>query len=436
MKLKNIIGLIPAMMLGLSSCNYLDIVPTGAVIPETVTEFRGILANGYYTIPRNKTLLTVRSDEMDMNRSSSSYLDIARWNDGSPDPYVTQFPWMDFYKTIFYANTVIHQGADATPDGSEPREQLWGEAYLLRAYMHFDLVNMYGTPYNAATAATDKGIPLNLITDIEQVFRRASVEKVYQQIEADIEKGLNLMVVERQEEGLNKRRFSKSSGYLLKARVALYKKEYDKALEAAKTVMTFAGLTNLNESKISPIDMTSTENLMATEKVLSRDLRDNKYFTPTEKVMGLYDQENDMRMGFFFNGNALKKGATDLEFASFRTAEAYLIAAEAAAYLNKTTEAAQYLATLADNRLKPEAAEAKKTTLGAMNQEQLITEIANERLRELIGENHRWFDLRRTTQEELTKTVNKVVVTLPAGDPRYTLRIPQSAIEANPELKD
>lgn len=73
----------------------------------------------------------------------------------------------------------------------------------------------------------------------------------------------------------------------------------------------------------------------------------------------------------------------------------YLIAAEAGSYLPAELEKAKgYLLDLKAKRLKPEAMETQRTKVGAMDAEQLRTEIADERARELIGEGHRWMDLR------------------------------------------
>lgn len=72
----------------------------------------------------------------------------------------------------------------------------------------------------------------------------------------------------------------------------------------------------------------------------------------------------------------------------------------------------------------------------AMTQDELREEIYNERFRELAFEGHRWFDLRRTTRQELTKTYKGETYVLQKDDSRYTLRIPSEAIAANPGLEE
>lgn len=439
--MKKIFAFIPAVLLGFSSCDYLDITPVGEVIPESVSDYRALMTSAYRVVPDKKYLLTVRTDELNMNDDAwtgGSFEDIANWNDLSPAPQTYEYPWASFYQAIFYTNSVITDGPNATLDGTEDREQLIGEAYMLRAYMHFELLNHYATPYDAATAATDRGVPISTVIDIEQNYVPASVAAVYAQIWNDINTGLEKMTTDKYETGYNYR-FSKDAGYALKARVALYQKDYATALEAAKEVINRRSLTNLNESSVSPVNYKSDENILAMERVSNYDIYDDFKISATH--MALYDKSNDLRPALYFaehwwEGYQLKKCRTTDERVTFRTAEAYLIAAECEAVIGNTANAAEYLATLAANRLKPEAAEAKKAELEAMNAEQLIAEVANERMRELIGEGHRWYDLRRTTQQELNKTVLGKDYTLAEKDGRYTLRIPKSAVEANPDLKD
>ncbi|MEG1587206.1 MAG: RagB/SusD family nutrient uptake outer membrane protein [Bacteroidales bacterium] len=432
--MKKIFAIIPALLLGLSSCNYLDIEPVGEVMPESISDYRAILTSGYVAVPTHKQLLNVRADELNMVGSDNYYMDVARWNDSNADPMTVSYPWIAFYKAIFYANTILQDGIHAKPDGSESLDQLVGEAYLLRALMHFELVNMFSKHYDAATAATDKGIPLSLKIDIEQDYKRENIAAVYESIESDIEKGTTLLSIDSQS-GTNKYRFSKVSAYAFKARVALYKKEYAKALESAEQVIKMAKLSDLNTTLVSPANYLSEESLLALEYISNQTIG-GKTFEVTERVLNAYDAENDLRPALYFSNKILKKGQTNAERVSFRTAEAYLIAAEAAIYMDQPEKAIGYLKALASHRLKANAAQAKGAALQAMTKEELITEIAQERTRELAGEGHRWYDLRRTTQEEISKIVNNQTVTLSKGDPRYTIRIPKEAIEANPNLQD
>ena len=96
-----------------------------------------------------------------------AWIDIVTWNDESPDPVTYTFPWTQMYNVIFYANSVIEDVMDAgIDDRTETREQLKGEALLLRAYAHFELLNLYAKPYDAATATSERGVPLYLTIDI------------------------------------------------------------------------------------------------------------------------------------------------------------------------------------------------------------------------------------------------------------------------------
>lgn len=436
------------LALGLGACNYLDVKPAGQVIPETVTEYRSLLTQGYAFFPKTKFILGVRADEIFPYGTKSaydSYISVALWDEFNPGVYTPTYPWQTFYNTIFYANSVIENVDGATVDTRQDSgEQLKAEALLIRAYAHFELLNHYAKPFNASTASSDRGVPLALKIDIEQNYVPQTVGQVYTQILRDIEEAEGLMQVEEQP-AATRYRFSKKSAKALEARVRLYRSEWDLALAAAEELLP-CGLEDLNDPEATlPYDYSSKEAILSLEQISDRDIvGGGMYVLPN--LMDKYNKTDDRRVGIYFTRKEEdylpNKGYSSNIRVTFRSAEIYLIAAEAAAHVEgKLQIAKDYLKQLMEKRLTPAYYQQKAAEVEAMNQQQLIGEIADERARELALEGHRWYDLRRTTRPAMGKVYTdnngeQKTARLEADDPRYTIRFPKEAIENNPNLNN
>ena len=102
-----------ACMLLLAACdNYLDIQPTGSVIPNSLAEYRALLARSYKDVSKfsDRGMACFRSDEMqvrDNEYDQNYYMDIERWNDLAPNAYTSSFEWAKYYNVLFIANHVI-----------------------------------------------------------------------------------------------------------------------------------------------------------------------------------------------------------------------------------------------------------------------------------------------------------------------------------------
>lgn len=440
MKVKNILYTILSVLV-FASCNYLDVTPAGKVIPETVTDFRALMTSAYSTVPTYKYLLSLRSDELyplQDGDAYSTFIDFALWNDNSSTNTIS-YPWSTFYKTIFYTNTVIEDVMEAEINTTEDtREQLMAEALLLRAYMHFELVNLYAKPYDGSTAAAERGIPLATRIDIEQRYTAATVEGVYGQILKDIEEARKLIEVEKQSEAV-KYRFSKETAIALEARVRLYRAEWEEALDLAEELLPGCSLEDLNVSETLPYEKSSAEIMMNLGTIgESRDIMDF-YILP--EYLDKY-KTGDLRVGKYFEATGdfrkLIKGSQTLKV-SFRTSEIYLIAAEAAVHVDGKLETAKtYLKSFIANRLTPGYYTRKAVEIDGMNQQQLLEEIIDERAREFIIEGHRWFDLRRTTRPEIVKPAKEEgkMVTLGKDGIGYVIPYPREATENNPDLRN
>lgn len=445
MKTKQTIVMLLVALLGLSSCNdFLDITPTGKVIAKTGKEYRALLTYEYKYFPEDRGLATLRSDEVVMDNTTAtddynSYFDIWAWNDTERQGTTSSFGWRRYYHAIYIANYIIEHQDEITEASQEEINQMLGEAYMMRAYCHFLLVNLYATPYTHCTPSTTRGIPLSVKADVNAVLKCSSVEQVYKQVLDDIADAKKLLNVTAWESGLNYR-FNTVSADALLARVCLYKADWQGALNAAKDVITEHGdledLTQSSGYKL-PNDYQSVENILALEQVMTSSYA--KIGSPSQALVSKYASGDQRKRKYFrqetLTKSSLLKGGSNQYSCSFRSAEAYLTAAEASAELNDLKGARGYLLTLAAKRYTASRLATYTSELETMDKATLIQAIYDERERELAFEGHRWFDLRRTTEPSLSKTYKGTTYTLDEGDSRYTLRFPTEAVEANPGIE-
>ncbi|SDS48808.1 SusD family protein [Polaribacter sp. KT25b] len=438
--MKKIIYILVFSLSFIACDDYLDIEPTGQIIPKSVNDYRSFLTAAYAITKNSKVLTTYRSDELSLSTSSvgiEQYEDLFIWNDLNPSPLTTAYPYATIYNIIFYTNHVINN-ADTMIGDTLEKEQLLGEAYALRALQYFDLINLYAKPFNAATASKDAGVPITTVYDSEKEYTRATVQEVYNLILNDLNEAEILINTDTQESGY-KYRFSTLAVKAFKARVYLYQKEWEKAITSSSEALSInSGLQNLNsDNSIMPSEYNSVEAILALEKVSSFDITSNASIS--ENLLSIYNQAEDLRFASYFykdsDGTYHSNKSAETKFkSSFRTAEMYLIQAESYAQLNASTEAKEKLLELAVNRYTSDGMAAYTLKVNALNAGDLLTEILEERRREFAIEGHRWNDLRRTTQPLLTKTYDGETYQLDKNDARYTIPFPDDATINNPNL--
>lgn len=427
------------MLVTLTSCdNFLDITPTGKVIASTAEEYRNLLTNEYKYFPKDRHMTIVRTDELLFSASTSSsdldaYLDLWLWKDENPSPTTSYFSWRTYYHNIYIANYIIEKQGEMTNSNATEVNQLVGEAYMMRAYDLFLLVNLYAEAYTHCNPATTRGVPMLLQADVNAIPRSSSVEAVYQQVLSDIAQAEQRMNVQLWEVG-KRYRFNAHSVQALRARTYLYMGRWQEALTAAKAVIAMhPDLEDLNNlGSLLPDDFQSVENIVALEYFSSN--LSTVINQPAASYINMYRTGDQRKTRYYKRATSTTWTLQKSDgYCSFRSAEAYLTAAEASVQLGDLTGAIDFLKPLLVKRLNTTAYNDALTLMAGMNQAQLLQEIIDERGRELAFEGHRWYDLKRTTQPALQHVYGGQTYTLTPEN--YTMRFPTEAVEANPEIE-
>lgn len=332
--------------------------------------------------------------------------------------------YMSLYKWISSLNTILYDAPGMLTQG-EPADQLQkisGESRFLRALYYFMLVNIYGQPYNAATAGTDYGVPLKTDPAIQdKFFSRASVKQVYDQIVSD------LLQSEKELENYNEAsniRVNQAVVQAFLSRVYLYMSEYENAILYSNKV--------IGKNKYRVIDLNATVqgtflNKNSTETIFCKPLNNinsqlvarmqSSNFTSfgdnykvSSDLRSSY-AANDLRPAAFFqqstSGEVMNRKAGSIpnlqEEYILRLPEILLNKAEALAALGRNQEAADALEILRKNRYQ-----SGQTTPISETGAALMNLIRTERRKELCFECQRWFDLRRiavNAQYPFTKSI-------------------------------
>ncbi|MDR0194641.1 MAG: RagB/SusD family nutrient uptake outer membrane protein [Myroides sp.] len=159
--------------------------------------------------------------------------------------------WEQIYKVISNTNRVLE--ADVSVDAYV--EYYKGQAYIIRALAHYDLVRLYGEQYVGGKGLEALGVPYKTsFSDIDEAIKRPTVRENEKAIFEDLNKGIELMIKSQNKVGSQaseRARFNLASAYGLKSRIALFFSKYDNSkyevvVESAMSAIKLAKERNIN----------------------------------------------------------------------------------------------------------------------------------------------------------------------------------------------
>ena len=368
--------------------------------------------------------------------------------------------WKRGYNIIMDLDYLLYFVPKLREQDPELVDNVLAQAYFVRALAFFQLCNVYGQTYTFKPDASQWGVGLmTAIPSITDNMIRSTVKETYDQILSDIRTARELF---NDSYKFDRYKASPAACDALEARVRLYMGDYEKALELAsgligrfslaprdKYVAMFCTRAGSPEEDIFRLN-----GYYQSGGSLQKLYRyDNPSARPSRKLKDLF-APGDVRTDLFEydgkDGNGVQKHFTDIcmkyyctediadaekhdDPVVFRASEMYLIAAECACELGRTSEAEGYLRKLEARALGVSESAVK---LSYANADGLMELIQKERMKELCFEGHRLYDItRRHEALKRDSGFNTQVLTINYPDYRFVLPIPIIETETNTEIQ-
>lgn len=343
--------------------------------------------------------------------------------------------WNTAYNLIYNCNRIM-DGVQASGSlAKADKNRFMGEAYFIRAFIHFNMVNLFGD------------IPYVDTMDykINAEVGRMDGDAVYDKVLEDAQKAKEYLLETAGESNVFRPNYWTATAFL--ARVHLYRGEWELAKQEAERVISdgpfvlepelenvflkqsretlwqldngTAG-TNTYEGFMFIAMSAPPTNTSLTQKLVdSFEEGDARW---TEWVGAISDSEQTWYYPFKYKHNGPTETTMECSIL-FRLAEMYLTAAEAAAHMGQATDALYFLNAIRNRcSLNP---------LDGNDSAFLLASIAQERNIEFFSEQgHRFFDLKRTGKIDEVLSLSK-----PYWDTTdVLLPLPEDELLSNPNL--
>lgn len=446
----------------LTSCDsWLDVVPDDSISETVIFEkqqgyqkllnglYSGLTSTSLYGNNLSAGAIDVLAQYYNTKSHNGIYYDLVEYKyatNGSKS--LISDIWGDAYSLISNANTLI-EGTDHAdcPLSDRQRKRMKGEALVVRAFLHFDLLRLYGP---VPTNLSERAIPYQTSAELTvQPFETGT--QILTKIKADLTEAINLLKesepllmpdkYESNDVESRPYRMNYFAAKALLARVYLWEGNKNDAYETAVDVIDegstdFPFVSNDEATGQTPDRLFTSEVLFGLYNT-SRD-RDlyNKFFSSELKnyerlypagslsagrISEWYDDDNDYRKKVWAvdqeNLYNQKYRSLDIDTRTnytiplIRMGEMYLIAAECAPTID---EAATWINTLRNHR---------NSFSVSVDTDNLASYIQLEYRKEFLGEGQMFFYMKRNALETIPNGLKETgTMSMELGD--YVFPLP------------
>ncbi|WP_291913558.1 RagB/SusD family nutrient uptake outer membrane protein [Chitinophaga sp. CB10] len=474
------IAVLSLSMISLGSCkkDFLEVTPKGKLIAQKTVDYDLILNQS--SLHQFMTFSPmVMGDEvtgspnfttLGFGASTLADQEAFKWADDIYLPSITDSEITAFVKQVYSYNKVIKEVMASTGGTEAQKKSILAEALTGRAWVHFMLVNLYGKPYHAATAATDLASPLFMTPDVTQTtFTRATVQQLYDQIIADLKEAIPLLPATIS----NRARAARPTAQAMLGKVYVFMQKFDEAapllnafIDALPQATTNVGLYDYHKEFAPggiflPIDpmygpsrlMVDLDKEVAYMKSATRMYAAGldgvilsswaaALFTPGDERLKFYSPQTWITYETYPNG-MLRAWGQSYANLGVTVPDVYLLAAECKARLGQLAEAAEDVKNFRLTRVPASEAPVEAAVVG--NKLALVKYILEERIREMAITGNRWLDMRRLSVDpDFAGTVGdthhivdikgNITGTYKLRPERLTMRFPIYVMDNNPNM--
>jgi len=445
--------------------DFLDVEPTGLIIPSTLEDLDKMLTN--YAILRSVGTNT-RFMDPDVYLNDAAYNTIISrtkdvnaytWKHDIFPPDVNDTDYNDFYFYIYTMNYIFQYVDDIPPGNFNPakRNTIKAEALAQRAFEYFLVVNEYAQHYNPANP-DQPGVAMPLVPDISAQLGRSTVKEVYEQMLADLYEALSLL--DDNYQAINtyaNYRPGKASIYALIAEINLFMGDFDEAVDNSNTALSMYNFlydyntigfkssnkwSGYNNGSLWYYGTLNQENMWNRYNYWSFN---NPFHLYAPELEALYDKAKDSRWYLFAtqtsSGNInvspyyIYMHASSERCIGMSVPRLMLTNAEAKARTGDGPGAVTVLNTLLQNRIL------SFTPLTYTDDATTLQWVKNERRKELAGTSINLFDQKRYyVYGDIVPTYTRIdpetgdTIELKPGDDGYVVKIAPAVRNINPNL--